>query len=216
MDESQSTDGSSREDESTDAERDAQTEETSEETTREEVEETEEEFDQDRALALITKLRQEAKSLKKRAKIADALEKADKERRDAELSETERLTKELDEAKTTLARMEREQMQQAAAKAAGLPLAMAPRLTGENEDELLADAKALKKLVPSEEEKPEDKKRKPKIAPGQPPTSDGEKRVEPIIDMGSADDIFDPSAAADRGGGVIWSPSTETRMNKKE
>ena len=102
----------------------------------------------------IKELRKEAASYRTRAKELEGAQEATqraeleqqgkyKELLDAEKSERAKLALEL-------AGLKRTAMQQSAASAAGLPLDLAPRLIGDTDEELLADAKAMaKRLAPA-------------------------------------------------------------------
>ena len=122
--------------------------EIAESTTPTQAEPAAEEFDKERAMALIQKLRpfeDETKQLKK--KLA-AFEDAETKRKQAELSETDRLKAQLEELTTKATRLERESLQRQAAEAAGLPLALASRLQGDNIEAMTEDAKAMLEALP--------------------------------------------------------------------
>ena len=177
-----------------------------------------EEFDQKRAKELIDKLRSEVrekeKDAKAKAKRLEELEAEDQKRRDAELSEIDRLKKQLVEAQTKLTAAERLELCRRAAEEAGLPSWMATRLQGADEGDIMKDAKALaEKLAelqpkqpepsPAEEAKP--KRLAPKLNPTLPvnekkPETRGEQKSRIF---GRKTDIFDPAWVKEHGGGAV-------------
>ena len=112
------------------------------------------EFDKERAMATINKLRQFEKEAKANAKKLEAFEKAEAERKQAEMSEIDKLKAQIAEAEAKAARLEKESLQRKAADEAGLPLVFADRIRGESLDEMVADAKGLLEAMP----KPDPKK----------------------------------------------------------
>lgn len=100
-----------------------------------------EEFDAEKAKTLLASLQREADS--ERAKRVAAEAKV-KDHEDAQLSETEKLTRERDEAKTSAAQNAALVDRYEAAEEAGLPLSWARRLVGGDRDALLEDAKRVK------------------------------------------------------------------------
>jgi hypothetical protein len=122
--------------------------ETTESTTPTQAEPEVEEFDKERAMATITKLRQFEKEAKANAKELEAYKKAEAERKQAEMSETEKLKAQLAEVEAKATRLERESLQRQAAEAAGLPLALASRLHGDNIEAMTEDAKAMLEALP--------------------------------------------------------------------
>ena len=108
----------------------------------------EEPFDAERAKALIDKLRGEIKDLKPKAKMAEELSEAEKKRKEAEMTELDRLTKQLEDAQAELKRSKLEILKQAAAAKHNLPAELASRLQGDTPEELDEDAEKLAKLIP--------------------------------------------------------------------
>lgn len=104
-------------------------------------------FDPDRAKALIEKLKGEKKDLLAKAKRADELEILEKQRKDAELSEADKLKKQLDEANAKLTTLETQALKRQAAEETGLPAGFVDRLQGSTLDEYKADAKALLEAI---------------------------------------------------------------------
>ncbi len=126
----------------------------------------EEPFDAERAKALIDKLRGEIKDLKPKAKMAEELSEAEKKRKEAEMTELDRLTKQLEEAQAELKRSKLEVLKQAAAAKHSLPAELATRLQGETAEELDEDAAKLAKLIP--------KTPAPRVGPTNPGGQSGE------------------------------------------
>jgi hypothetical protein len=107
----------------------------------------------ERALAEIKNLRGEAAKYRKAkteaeraAQVAAEAQLAD-EKRFAELADMR--AKERDDALAKLQEMERQVWRQKAAQAAGLAPELAERIRGEDEAGMMADARALAKLMPS-------------------------------------------------------------------
>lgn len=132
-------------------------------------------------------------------KAAEALEQADKARADAELSEMERLKKQLDEIKAEADRLRRAELQRQAAEKHKLPASLATRLQGETLEELEADAEELAKTLP---------KPTTPVSPtnpganGQPvEETDAQKKARLF---GTPTDPFDAAFQRKLGGGVIF------------
>jgi len=98
-----------------------------------------------------------AESAARRKKL-EALEKAEAERKQAEMSEVEKLQAQLKEASDKAAKLERDANQRAAAEKAGLPIAFASRIQGETPEEMEADAKTLLEAMPKPQQPPDPKK----------------------------------------------------------
>lgn len=109
---------------------------------------TDEVFDKDRALEKIRKLNSEAKNLRSRVKALEPLEAKAREAEESKLSETERYAAQIAEAQTRAERAEVALLRFQVARTAGLPDDLVDRLRGDTEEELLADAKTLAKLIP--------------------------------------------------------------------
>jgi uncharacterized protein (DUF885 family) len=84
-------------------------------------------------------------------KQVEAIEQADRARKDAELSEMEKLKQQLADASEKARKLEIESLQRQAAEKAGLPLVLASRLTGATLEELEADAEVLAKTLPKKQ-----------------------------------------------------------------
>ena len=84
-----------------------------------------------------------------RRKKLDAYEKAEQSRKDAELSEAQRLQKEVETLRAQAERTNRELMQRDIAAEVGLPAIFAARITGNDKETMLEDAKAMLSALPS-------------------------------------------------------------------
>lgn len=163
-----------------------------------------EEFDKERALETIKKLRQFEKQSKALERKLAEYESKEREREEAKLSETEKLKRQLAEREAQLKQLERAAMQRKAAEAAGLPPAFAERLKGETQEELEADANALKEALP--------KAAQAKVNPTNPGSnaSDGETLAQRRARLyGGNVDLFDPATVAKLGGGVTYTTKSE-------
>lgn len=170
------------------------------ETTTEQAEPTEE-FDKERAMATIRKLREREREAEKLAKKLDAYEKAEAQRKEAEMSETEKLKAQLAEVTEKATKLERETLQRRAADEAGLPLVFADRVRGESYEDMLADAKKLLEAIPTVKTP-----QTPKVAPTNP--GSGQPKVESDKELKARlhkeNDVFDPAFMKAHGGGIIF------------
>lgn len=96
-------------------------------------------------------------------KQAESFEQAEAKRKEAELSEMEKLQKRLAETEAEANRLKLESLRRQAAEKAGLPAALASRLQGATPEELEADAAALAETLPKSTKTP----------PNVPPTNPG-------------------------------------------
>lgn len=102
-------------------------------------------------------------------KQVEAVEQAEKARKDADLSEMDKLKRDLAEAQQKAKTLEIASLQRQAAEKHGLPPALASRLKGETLEELEADASDLVKTLP----KPQAQKLNP-TNPGAEASQSGE------------------------------------------
>jgi hypothetical protein len=150
----------------------------------------------------------EADKLKK--KLAE-YETAEQKRKEAELSETEKLAAENKRLQAELEQRKMTDLKRTIAAEFGLPEALATRLQGDDEDAMRADAEQLKAAFPAAEE-PGKPKPKPKIMPTNPGDNAAvgetpDQRNARIYGGGS--DIFNPVEAARHGGGVLFGSALE-------
>lgn len=134
----------------------------------------------------------------KRRKELEAIAEAEQKRKEAEMSEMDKLKAENERAMKELRQLQLNVLKQQIAKKLELPDALALRLQGETEEELLADGEALKATLPKAAKAPEIRATNPGNA--QPPTETDEQRRGRL--MGKSQDIFNPVWAAQHGGGV--------------
>jgi hypothetical protein len=135
-------------------------------------------------------------------KQAETFEQAEAKRKEAELSEMEKLQKRLAETEAEANRLKLESLQRQAAEKAGIPLALAERLKGATLEELEADALALAETLPKSTKTP------PTVAatnPGANADGKGETDAQRRARMyGSPANVFEPKSAEQHGGGVIF------------
>lgn len=120
-------------------------------------------FDAERAQALITKLRDEAKEAKKAEKELATLKAAEEERKQAEMTELEKLTKKALDLETKLRATELREMRNRIGAEAKLPPVIAALLQGDDEEAMKAHAEQLFAALP----------KAATITPTNPKTGDG-------------------------------------------
>ena len=155
--------------------------------------------DPERLLTTVRKLREELKAAKADSKRLADLEAEEAKRKEAELTEMQKLQKRLEETELKLADAARRDLLRRVADEVGLPGELATRLQGKDEDELRADAKKLLDYIKAPP--------KPKIEPtlpaaGQKPETNDEKRRRILNPYQS--DVFSIEGAKKMGGGVIY------------
>ena len=163
------------------------------------VETPEEPFDKDRAMKTITNLREFEKTAKRELKELETLKAEKKQREEAAMSETERLTKQARELADKNAKLEGDILRRDVISETGLPASFADRLKGATRDELLADAQELAKTLPQL-----------KVAPKLPPTNpsnsqpiDSEAVLRQTL-FGGNSTRLDKEGLKRLGGGVVW------------
>jgi hypothetical protein len=109
-----------------------------------------EKFDPERAMALIAKLRDQVKELTPKAKQAEALAAAQKQKEEAEMTELQKLNKRLAETESELVATRRASLAANIAAKVGLPAVFADRLKGETPEDMEADAKAILEALPKQ------------------------------------------------------------------
>jgi len=157
------------------------------------------EFDPARAMRTIEALRAEIKELKPKAKRADELTAEEQKRKEAELSEAQKLSKRLAETEAELKQLRIDRLRRDAAAKVDLPLVFADRLVGETPEELEADAKKILEALPKAPKTPNIGATNPG-----PAASQGETVTQQLARIhGQSINPFDPSWAKDHGGGVV-------------
>lgn len=159
------------------------------------------EFNKDRAMATIEKLRQFEKDAKAYKKRLDELEAADIKRKEAELSETDKLKAQLVKATNDLNALRLTELKRQAGAKFKLPEAFITRLNGTTLEELEADAEALAKALP--------KQTIPPTNPGMTQTGETREQQRARLFGGQKADLWDPATAAKHGGGVVFTTSTK-------
>jgi hypothetical protein len=154
-------------------------------------------FDKERAMNTIKNLREIEKQAKKDAAELATFKAEEQKRKDAALTEEERLKKQLAE----LEQSNRNTMAENVALAAGLPPELATRLKGNTRAELEADAAELVKLIPANAQKIA-----PKINTTNPANATQNETLEQqkvrLFPNRSASP-FDAEFARSKGGGVV-------------
>lgn len=160
--------------------------------------EPEEAFDKERAMNTIRQLREVEKKAKADAKELEKLKAEEQKRKDAELTEVERLKKQADELAKQKVELELSILRRDVIAETGLPAVFAERLKGATKDEMLADAKTLKDALPQTKQ------------PGQTVTNPGNaSQTETEAQMrerlfGKPARIFDINEIKKGGGGVVF------------
>jgi hypothetical protein len=137
------------------------------------------------------------------------LEKAEKERADAELSETEKLKQKLAEVEKRAAEAERKALCQKIAAETGLPALLAERLQGDDEEAMRADAAKLLETLPKQPE-PDKKIKNPVINPTNPGGASVQETPEQKkarLHYTEKANIWDPEFVEKSGGGAYISES---------
>lgn len=157
-----------------------------------------EEWDPKRAMETIRTLREIEKKAKADAKELEKLKAEEQKRKDAELTEVERLKKQADELAKQKVELELSILRRDVIAETGLPAVFAERLKGATKDEMLADAKTLKDALPQTKQ------------PGQTVTNPGNaSQTETEAQMrerlfGKPARIFDINEIKKGGGGVVF------------
>lgn len=158
----------------------------------------EEPFDRERAMNTIHQLREIEKKAKQDAKELERFKAEEQKRKDADLTEAERLRKQLDDVTKAKTELEMSVMRRDVIAETGLPAVFADRLKGATKDELLADAKALKESLPQLKQQSQ-----PVTNPGNasPNETDAQRRERLFGKQGNT--IFDMESVKQMGGGVV-------------
>ena len=136
-------------------------------------------------------------------KQADALAAEQKAKADAEMSEMDKLKRELAELQAKATQAERQNLQRKIGAELGLPDVLALRLQGDDEEAMREDAQAILATMPKKSNAPTLSATNP--SNGQPA---GETPAQQRARFyGTGADIFDPAQAAKLGGGVVFKDS---------
>ena len=157
-------------------------------------------FDAARAMKTIEALRAEIKELKPKAKQADELTAAEQKRKEAEMTELQKLTAQLEKANAELKQANLNELRRSTAAKVGLPMVFADRLKGETPEELEADAKQILEALPKTPKTPNVSATNPGAG-----ASQGETAAQALARIhGQGVDIFDPHFVKEHGGGVVF------------
>ena len=136
-----------------------------------------------------------------RRKRLDELEKAEADRKTAEMTELEKANARLKELEAKQRELERRELQRKIAAEVGIPDILATRLVGDTQEAMTDDAKELLEAL-----KLNSKKQAPTLPPNNP--GDGKKgegaleRRARLLQLNNANVLFDVEEAKKRGGGV--------------
>jgi alanyl-tRNA synthetase len=136
-------------------------------------------------------------------KQADALAAEQKAKADAEMSEMDKLKRELAEVQAKATQAERQNLQRKIGAELGLPDVLALRLQGDDEDAMREDAKAILATMPKKSNAPTLSATNP--GNGQSPGETLAQQRQRVYGGGA--DIFSPGEAAKLGGGVVFKDS---------
>lgn len=161
--------------------------------------EPEEPFDKDRAMATIQKLREIEKKAKQDQKELEKYKAEEQKRIEAEMSETDRLKKQADEAMARADQLAAEILRRDVIFETGLPPILAERLRGSTKEEMLADAENLKKSLPLQKTPP----RNSPINPANGEQTETEAQMRERL-FGRQGNVFDIKTIQAGGGGVLW------------
>lgn len=147
--------------------------------------------------AALKKANHEAAASRKRL---EAFEQAEQERKQAEMTELEKAQQKAAQLESELTTLRLKDLQRQAAKEAGIPADLSERLRGATLEDLKADAEELAKLLPKSAKTPPTV---PATNPGAASNGETDAQRRSRI-YGSGGNPFDPKAAAEHGGGVIF------------
>lgn len=156
-------------------------------------------YDAARAMKTIEALRAENKELRPKAKLADELTAAEQKRKEAEMTELQKMAAQLEKANAELKQAQIHSLRRETAEKVGLPLVFADRLKGETPEELEADAKSILEALPKVPKTPIISATNP--GPGASHGLTDAQRLAEIY--GQNANPFDATFAKEHGGGVV-------------
>ena len=162
--------------------------------------EAEEAFDKDRAMNTIKTLREVEKKAKQDLKELETLRAKEKQREEAEMTETQRIQKQADEIKAENAKLKSDLIRREVIAEVNLPSIFADRLQGTTKEEMLADAKRLAEVLPKQN------RTAPTLGatnPANGQTTETEAQQRERL-FGRQSNPFDMEEIKKRGGGVIF------------
>lgn len=158
-----------------------------------------EQWDKDRAAATIKTQRQVEKELRAQLKDYERLKAEEQKRQEASMTKEEALQRQLAELQSRTVQYESELMRRDVISQTGLPPEFAERLRGSTREELLADAEALKKLLPQAPK--QSVVQSPTNPNGAAPNETEQQKRERLF--GRQGNIYDINEILARGGGVV-------------
>jgi Gamma-glutamyl phosphate reductase len=159
-----------------------------------------EEWDKERAAQTIKSMREQEKKFKQDLKELETLRAKEKQRAEAEMTETQRLQKQAEELTAKNAKLEGDLIRREVIAEVNLPSIFADRLQGTTKEELLADAKKLAELLPKQN------KTAPSLNatnPANGQTTETEQQTRERL-FGKQGNPFNMEDIKKRGGGVIF------------
>lgn len=178
-----------------------------------EITKTKEQLETEAELEKLRKALKDAnKEAAERRVRLDELEKAEADRKAAQMSEQEKLQAKLRELESSIAQRdallkekERQELQRKVAKAVGLPDGFAERLRGDTEEELTADANTVLELLPKQTQGTEKPKLpKPDVTnPGDAKKGETREQMKQRA-LGRNVNTFDSEFGKNHGGGVSF------------
>jgi hypothetical protein len=152
--------------------------------------------------AALKKANSEAAKYRKEAEAAAARIKAQE---DAEMSEMDKLKRQVTEYEAKIAQADRQNLQRKIAAEVGLPDVLALRIQGDDEEAMMEDAKALAATLPKKPSSPTLSATNP--GNGQSPSETLAQQRQRVY--GGGTDIFSPGEAAKLGGGVVFKDNAQ-------
>lgn len=162
----------------------------------------EDEYSRERAMNTIMNFRKMEKDWKREKKELEELRTKEAERKQAELTDIEKIKQRADQLEAELREERAGRMRLQVATEYSLPDALASRLKGDTLEELKADAQELAKLLPKTKKAPELPAND--IGDGKKGETDAQKRAR-IYNRG--DDLFNVDSIKNKGGGVFFNQS---------
>jgi hypothetical protein len=168
--------------------------------------EQQEAWDQERAKQTIQNLRAIEKQANKERKELQELRQREEERRLSAMTELEKLQKQAAELADANAKLNMEVLKRDVIAETGLPAQLADRLRGTNKEEMLADAKELLAILPTQQTKQPPRINATNPANATANETDAQRRERLFGRNGK---VFDIDSIIKGGGGVVINNKTE-------
>jgi hypothetical protein len=156
-----------------------------------------EEWDKERAAATIKAQRAEERKLRDQLKDYERLKADETKRIEAQMTEAERMKKQLDDLSAAKAKLETDMLRRDVIAETGLPAIFTERLKGATKEEMIADAKMLKESLPQLKQPSQTV-----TNPGQASLNETDAQKRERL-FGRQDNPFDPDVIKKMGGGVF-------------